>query len=95
MVPRAGIEPALPKEPDFESGASTSSATPAFSVGAVYNSLKNRSTVFSHKNFVMIRGGYRSKKAMGYDTMLRLNMSGFECLCPINWRVFLRGVLHA
>ena len=29
MVPRGGIEPPLPKKPDFESGASTSSATPA------------------------------------------------------------------
>ena len=29
MVPRVGIEPTLPKEPDFESGASTNSATPA------------------------------------------------------------------
>jgi hypothetical protein len=29
MVPRVGIEPTLPKEPDFESGASTSSAIPA------------------------------------------------------------------
>ena len=29
MVPRARIELALPKKPDFESGASTSSATPA------------------------------------------------------------------
>lgn len=26
LVPSAGLEPALPKEPDFESGASTSSA---------------------------------------------------------------------
>ena len=30
MVPRVGIEPTLPKEPDFESGASTNSATPAY-----------------------------------------------------------------
>jgi hypothetical protein len=30
FVPRAGIEPALPKEQDFESSASTSSATEAF-----------------------------------------------------------------
>ena len=29
-VPGAGIEPALPKELDFESSASTSSATQAF-----------------------------------------------------------------
>ena len=29
LVPRAGIEPALPKEQDFESSASTSSATGA------------------------------------------------------------------
>ena len=29
LVPRARIELALPKKPDFESGASTSSATPA------------------------------------------------------------------
>jgi hypothetical protein len=29
FVPRAGIEPALPKEQDFESSASTSSATEA------------------------------------------------------------------
>lgn len=29
MVPRVGIEPTLPKEPDFESGASTNSATGA------------------------------------------------------------------
>ncbi len=29
MVPRVGIEPTLPKEPDFESGASTSFTTPA------------------------------------------------------------------
>ncbi len=29
FVPRAGIEPALPKEQDFESSASTSSATGA------------------------------------------------------------------
>ena len=32
LVPRAGIEPALPKEQDFESSASTSSATGAFRV---------------------------------------------------------------
>lgn len=31
LVPRARIELALPKKPDFESGASTSSATPATS----------------------------------------------------------------
>ncbi len=30
FVPRAGIEPALPQEQDFESSASTSSATEAF-----------------------------------------------------------------
>ncbi len=30
LVPEAGIEPALPKEQDFESSASTSSATRAF-----------------------------------------------------------------
>lgn len=30
FVPEAGIEPALPKEQDFESSASTSSATEAF-----------------------------------------------------------------
>ena len=29
MVPPAGLEPALPKEPDFESGASTNSTTGA------------------------------------------------------------------
>ncbi len=34
VVPRVGIEPTLPKEPDFESGASTSSATPATHCGA-------------------------------------------------------------
>ncbi len=32
-VPGAGIEPALPKEQDFESSASTSSATRAFEDG--------------------------------------------------------------
>ena len=31
VVPRAGIEPALPKELDFESSASTSSAIEAYS----------------------------------------------------------------
>ena len=30
FVPRVGIEPTLPKELDFESSASTSSATEAF-----------------------------------------------------------------
>ena len=35
MVPRVGIEPTLPKEPDFESGASTNSATPAYISGAI------------------------------------------------------------
>ena len=30
LVPEAGIEPALPKEQDFESSASTSSATRAY-----------------------------------------------------------------
>ncbi len=30
MVPRAGIEPALLSEPDFESGASTNFTTEAF-----------------------------------------------------------------
>ena len=35
MVPGAGIEPALPKKPDFESGASTSSATPAWCDGHI------------------------------------------------------------
>ena len=33
LVPRAGIEPALPKELDFESSASTNSATEAFGNG--------------------------------------------------------------
>ena len=33
LVPEAGIEPALPKEQDFESSASTSSATRAYSMG--------------------------------------------------------------
>ena len=32
LVPRARIELALPKKPDFESGASTNSATPAQAV---------------------------------------------------------------
>ena len=32
LVPPAGIEPALPKEPDFESGASTNSTTGAYCV---------------------------------------------------------------
>ena len=31
-VPRVGIEPTLPKELDFESSASTSSATEAFKI---------------------------------------------------------------
>lgn len=31
MVPEVGIEPTLPKEPDFESGASANSATQAYS----------------------------------------------------------------
>jgi hypothetical protein len=35
FVPRAGIEPALPKEQDFESSASTSSATEAFKMLSV------------------------------------------------------------
>ena len=30
MVRVVGLEPTLPKKPDFESGASTNSATPAF-----------------------------------------------------------------
>ena len=33
LVPEAGIEPALPKEQDFESSASTSSATRAHPMG--------------------------------------------------------------
>ena len=33
LVPRAGIEPAHPKVQDFESSASTSSATEAFAYG--------------------------------------------------------------
>ena len=33
LVPEAGIEPALPKEQDFESSASTSSATRANPMG--------------------------------------------------------------
>ena len=33
FVPETGIEPALPKEHDFESCASTNSATPAIEVG--------------------------------------------------------------
>ena len=33
LVPEAGIEPALPKEQDFESSASTSSATRAYPIG--------------------------------------------------------------
>ena len=36
MVPRAGIELALPKKPDFESGASTNSATPAIFIIFTY-----------------------------------------------------------
>ena len=31
MVPGEGVEPSLPKEPDFESGASTNSAIQAYS----------------------------------------------------------------
>ena len=30
MVPGEGVEPSLPKEPDFESGASTNSAIQAY-----------------------------------------------------------------
>ena len=36
MVPRARIELALPKKPDFESGASTNSATPAIFIIFTY-----------------------------------------------------------
>ena len=40
LVPEAGIEPALPKELDFESSASTSSATRASAVlGSKYKTL--------------------------------------------------------
>ena len=40
LVPEAGIEPALPKELDFESSASTSSATRATAVlGCKYKTL--------------------------------------------------------
>ena len=39
LVPKVGIEPTLPKEHDFESCASTNSATSAlFSIGAQYYS---------------------------------------------------------
>ncbi len=33
MVPRVGLEPTLPRETDFESVASTNSATPAHQFG--------------------------------------------------------------
>ena len=33
MIPIAGVEPALPKEPDFESGASANSAISARKMG--------------------------------------------------------------
>ena len=36
VVPRARIELALPKKPDFESGASTNSATPAIFIIFTY-----------------------------------------------------------
>ncbi len=38
LVPRAGIEPARPKAQDFESSASTSSATEAFGIGGCKDS---------------------------------------------------------
>ena len=42
LVPRAGIEPALPKEQDFESSASTSSATEAsFGIFSIIRFLSN------------------------------------------------------
>ena len=53
MVPPAGIEPALPKERDFESRASTSSARGAFLGGGnlpppkVWNS-RDHMVVFAH-----------------------------------------------
>ena len=53
LVPEAGIEPALPKEQDFESSASTSSATRAFSkldgVRLSTNGCKNRELIQNHK----------------------------------------------
>ena len=40
MVPGAGVEPALPKKPDFESGASANSATQA----SISKNLKPKNT---------------------------------------------------
>ena len=40
LVPKVGIEPTLPKEHEFESCASTSSATLAFEVDLKYTTFR-------------------------------------------------------
>ena len=51
MVPRVGIEPTLPKKPDFESSASANSAISAhFSVGDNIN----EKVILSNKKRVLI-----------------------------------------
>lgn len=45
MVPRVGVEPTLPKEPDFESGASANSATWAKDVSVENRLLQNRKKI--------------------------------------------------
>ncbi len=75
LVPEAGIEPALPKEQDFESSASTSSATRAylrkriakviFFAYLVCVSSKKIEFIFRHKHNVLIirHFPYSAKKA--------------------------------
>ena len=50
FVPRAGIEPALPKEQDFESSASTSSATEAFRAANILLNFRIEKSVFILSN---------------------------------------------
>ena len=55
LVPRAGIEPARPKALDFESSASTSSATEAFGIGGckdiVFIESSKQPQIFTYTDF--------------------------------------------
>ena len=67
MVPGEGVEPSLPKEPDFESGASTNSAIQAYSIAIPY-----LETAFRNKGaFMGVMRPQVHKKESGFSNLLR------------------------
>ena len=70
LVPPVGLEPTLPKEPDFESGASTSSARGAANLdGGMYHGITNPRNTAQRFTVPMVGGPNRGSGA--YETMAR------------------------